>query len=157
MKQKELNNILEAHKKWLNGESGGHRANLRGADLSGADLIGANLRGANLIGADLSGANLHHADLHHADLIGADLCGANIDYSCFPLWCRGLNVNIDDKQAIQLLYHTVKNVLYSKNTSDELKTFFSNEDIINMANRFHRAGECGLINRSNYEKSNKDN
>jgi len=36
--QNELNEILAKHKKWLNGEEGGERANLRSADLSSADL-----------------------------------------------------------------------------------------------------------------------
>lgn len=55
MRKKELTEILEQHKLWLNNESG-ERADLRGANLIDADLRGANLRGANLIGADLSGA-----------------------------------------------------------------------------------------------------
>ena len=44
--QEELNKILDLHKKWLNNEAGGQRANLAGADLSGADLTGADLSGA---------------------------------------------------------------------------------------------------------------
>ena len=40
--------ILQRHAKWLQGEDGGERANLRGANLSCADLRGANLEGANL-------------------------------------------------------------------------------------------------------------
>lgn len=40
-----------------------------------------------------------------ADLSCADLSYANLDYSAFPLWCGGLDVNIDDRQATQLLYH----------------------------------------------------
>lgn len=116
MNQSELNKILEEHKKWLMTDGEkGKRADLRFADLSSANLRYANLRSANL------------------------------DYSAFPLWCGSLNVHIDDKQAIQLLYHLVKNVLYSKNTSDELKALMSNEAIINKANEFHRVNECGLI------------
>ena len=38
MKQEELNLILENHKKWLNAEDDGSRADLSGADLSGANL-----------------------------------------------------------------------------------------------------------------------
>ena len=53
-----LKQILELHKKWLNNEGGGKRA-----DLSGADLRSANLRRADLSGADLSGANLSGANL----------------------------------------------------------------------------------------------
>ncbi|WP_218975500.1 pentapeptide repeat-containing protein [Peptoniphilus catoniae] len=45
MKYKELNEILEKHKKWLNGDQNGERANLSNADLRRANLIGANLIG----------------------------------------------------------------------------------------------------------------
>jgi hypothetical protein len=54
------------------------RANLRGADLSDANLSGANLSGADLSGADLSGAVLRSADLSRADLSRADLSGADL-------------------------------------------------------------------------------
>lgn len=83
-----LKKILDVHKKWLNGEEGGERADLSCANLRGADLRGANLRGANLRGADLrdadlscadlSGANLSGANLRGADLSGADLSGADL-------------------------------------------------------------------------------
>ena len=43
MKQEELQKILEAHGKWINGEYGGARANLRGANLSVANLSDAYL------------------------------------------------------------------------------------------------------------------
>ena len=68
-----IKEILEKHKKWLNAEDGGERAN-----LSGADLRDTNLRGANLRGADLSGANLRGADLSCANLSGADLSCADL-------------------------------------------------------------------------------
>ena len=74
----ELKEILDKHLNWIRGESGGNRANLRGADLYGANLRGANLRGANLYGANLRGADLYGADLRGADLYGADLRGANL-------------------------------------------------------------------------------
>lgn len=53
MTQEELNKILDAHKKWLNGEGGGVRANLRWADLQEANLRRANLRNTNLRRAKL--------------------------------------------------------------------------------------------------------
>lgn len=87
----ELKEILEKHKKWLNGEDGGRRANLRGADLRGAYLRDANLRGADL------------------------------DYSCLSLWCGSLHAHFDDRQIIQILYHAVKAGTESPNVSDELK------------------------------------
>ena len=80
---KNLNEILENHRKWLCCDADGKRAdlggaNLRGADLGGADLGGADLGGANLYGADLGGANLYGADLGGANLRGADLGGADL-------------------------------------------------------------------------------
>ena len=115
MTKEELDKVLELHKKWLDGDKAGKRA----------VLFGANLRGANLRGADLR--------------------GANIDYSAFPLWCGGLDVNIDDRIAIQLLYHLVRNVLYSKNTSEELKSLLSQKEIVKVANQFHKIDWCGRI------------
>jgi len=50
---RELEIILENHKKWLTNE-GGKRANLSYAELSYANLSGANLSGANLRGATYS-------------------------------------------------------------------------------------------------------
>ena len=52
----ELQIILNKHGEWLQGISGGVRANLRNADLRNADLCGANLCGAHLHGAHLHGA-----------------------------------------------------------------------------------------------------
>jgi len=46
MNQAELDQVLDSHTKWLNGDGG------KRSDLSGADLSGANLRGANLYGAE---------------------------------------------------------------------------------------------------------
>ena len=68
--------ILEAHKKWLDDEEGGSRADLSGADLSYADLSYADLRDANLRDANLRDANLSDANLRDANLSGANLSGA---------------------------------------------------------------------------------
>lgn len=46
MTQEKLNEILAAHKLWMNNAANGVRANLRYANLRGADLRGANLSGA---------------------------------------------------------------------------------------------------------------
>ena len=67
----ELKEILELHKKWLNGENGGIRADLSSADLSYADLSYADLRYANLRYANLRSANLSSANLRSADLRSA--------------------------------------------------------------------------------------
>ena len=76
MNKFELEEILISHKKWLNNEPNGKKANLRGANLSYA-----NLKGANLEGVDLSGANLSNADLIEVDLRGANLRDANLSKS----------------------------------------------------------------------------
>jgi len=120
-----IQEVLARHKKWLENDEGGQRAdlldadlrsadlrsadlrsaNLRDADLLDADLRSADLRGANLRGANLRGADLRDADLRSADLWGADLRSANLDFSCWPLWCGSKGVIVDLKVAYQLLAH----------------------------------------------------
>ena len=78
MYKEELQEILKKHKKWLAGEDGGVRANLR------------------------------RANLREADLRRADLSGANLDFSCWPLWCGGLAVKVCKRIAVQLAYHFCK-------------------------------------------------
>lgn len=74
----ELNKVLELHRKWLNGEPHGARANLSLKDLRGANLRETNLYGAILCGADLREANLRGSKLRDASLCGADLCGTDL-------------------------------------------------------------------------------
>ena len=141
--QEELEVFLRKHKLWLDSKEGGERANLEWANLERADLRGADLRGANLEWANLRGADLRGADLRGADLEGADLEGADLDFSCLPLWCGSLSANFDDRQLIQIAYHLVKAGLQSKNASRETKAELSK--LIDLANKFHRVGECGMI------------
>ena len=156
MKQEELNKILDKHKKWLRTNSkvgcvaNFHHINLRHVDLSNADLRYADLSYADLRFADLRHANLSHAnlrstDLLYADLRHADLLSADLDYSAFPLWCGGLDVNIDERQATQILYHLIRNVNYSENISESFKKICMTESLINQANKFHKIDECGII------------
>ena len=116
--ESELASILNLHKAWIIGEDYGKRADLSGADLSRADLSRANLSGA---------------DLRRADL----------DYSGLPLWCGSLSAHFDDKQLKQIAYHLVKAGLQSKNASDEAQAEL--RKLIQFANGFHRAKECGFI------------
>ena len=74
----ELKEILDKHKKWLNEEDGGERADLSSADLSSADLSNADLSSADLRYADLRYANLRYANLYNADLRYANLSNANL-------------------------------------------------------------------------------
>ena len=110
MKQEELQKILKLHEKWLNGEDGGVKANLSGADLISADLISADLRDANLCYADLCYANLRGANLISADLISADLRDANLCYAdlCYANLrganLRGANLSGADLRDANLCY-----------------------------------------------------
>ena len=112
-------------------------------DLRGADLRDANLCDADLHHADLRGANLCDADLHHADLRGANLCDADIDYACWPLWCGGLHVKIDKYIACQLAYH------FCNQDCDDSEYIAARNAILNFANQFRRAEECGLLEPRN--------
>ena len=141
MTKEELALILDKHKKWLNDDPDGERADLRGANLCYANLRGANRRGANLRGANLSGA----------DLRGADLSGANIDFSCLPLWCGSLSAHFDDRQIIQIIYHAVKAGLNSPNVSNDVKTELSK--LSDLSNKFHRVDECGMIEPKQEERT----
>ena len=131
MNEQELKTVLELHKKWLDGEEGGQRA----------DLQGANLREADLRGADLQGANLREADLRGADLQGANLREADLDYSVWPLWCGGLHVKTDKRIMAQLAYH------FCAQDCDNPEYIKARNAILWFANQFHRADECGELER----------
>lgn len=130
----ELDKILTAHKKWLNNEDEGRRADFRGADLRHA-----NLRGADLTGADFRGADLRYANLYGANLWNADFRGADIDYSCWPLWCGSLNVKVDRRIFCQLAYHLCR-VIVDDDDCKEAQLMLGR-----LANEFHRAAECGRV------------
>ena len=94
MKTEELNQILEAHAKWLRGDVKGVCANLWSADLRNADLRRANLRSADLSDANLSNADLSNANLRNADLSNANLSNANLrsaDLRSADLWSANLS------------------------------------------------------------------
>ena len=136
MKQEELQKILDAHKKWINGEDGGVRA-----DLSEANLREANLREADLRRADLRRADLRGADLRRADLRRADLRGADLDFSCWPLWCGSLAVKVCKRIAVQLAYH------FCRLDCDDPEYIAARNAILDFANQFHRVGECGKLEK----------
>ncbi len=129
MTPNELDKILKAHKKWLNNEEGGRRANLQGADLRLADLRLDDLRCADLVGANFMGANL----------VGAKFMGANIDYSCWPLWCGSLGVRVDRRIFCQLAYHLCR-VIVDDDSCKEAQLMLGR-----LANEFHRVAERGRV------------
>ena len=75
MDAKKLKEILDRHKKWLNDDASGERA----------DLYGANLRDANLRGADLRDANLCDANLYGAKNVDKVIWNASTEF--YPLQC----------------------------------------------------------------------
>lgn len=83
MEMIELKNILALHKKWLNEEEGGERADLHGADLNGICLDNVDFRNANLKCASFRGAVITNSDFRSADLYGADFRGAFLQGSDF--------------------------------------------------------------------------
>ena len=92
-----LKEVLESHKKWLNGEKEGIRANLSNADLrevnlSNADLNYSDLSNANLNYANLSGVNLSNTDLNYANLRDANLNYANLSGIKYNYLSMGLNL-----------------------------------------------------------------
>ena len=93
------------------------------------DLRGADLREADLRGADLSEANLREANLR----------GANLDFSCFPLWCGGLHIKTDVRLAAQVAYHLCTM------QCDDAEYIAMRNSILEFANKFHRATECGIL------------
>ena len=150
MNQKELDEILRRHKAWLNGEEGGERADLQGADLYGAgiqrtDLQHAILRDVDFRHAILQRTRLQRTELRGADLRRADMRGTDIDYASWPMWCGSLEAYVDDRIAIQLLYHTLSVVQHSPYVSEDVKKALLSAENVRIANRFHRVGECGKI------------
>lgn len=129
MTQEELNVILAKHKKWLNSEDGGERADLCWASLCGADLRGADLRWIDFSMVDLRYVNFHYANLRWASL----------DYSCWPLWCGSFDVKVDARIARQLAYH------FCRLDCDDPEYLEARKAIAEFANKFHRVEECGRI------------
>lgn len=136
-----IQEVLARHKKWLENDEGGQRANLQGANLwnaslQGADLRDADLQGANLWGADLWGANLHDADLRRAD----------IDFSCWPLWCGSKGIKVDLCIVYQLLAHV------ACLACDEPEFNEIQKAIMPYAVKSHRARDLGLADADTEEE-----
>lgn len=74
-----------------------------------------------------------------ANLRGVDLLGASLDYSCWPLWCGSLDVKVDRRIAAQLAYH------FCRLDCDDPDYIEARNAIVNFANEFHRAEECGWL------------
>lgn len=56
-------------------------------------------------------------------------------------------MHVDDRIGIQMLYHAVANILFSKNTSVWLKKAVSLKTILRVVNKFHRVDERGEVEK----------
>ena len=145
---RDLNKKLELHKKWLNYEPDGEKADLSGADLRYADLSGANLSGANLSDADLSGADLSDADLRYANLSDANLRYANLS---------GANGILSSVEYLEEHFEkTTEGYIAYKTFNSEYtppeKWVLQPDSIITENVNFDRCRECGCgINVAPYE------
>ena len=103
-----LEEVLELHKKWLKREEGGIKADLSDEDLSNVDLIDVNLRyadlsGSILMGAYLSNANLSDSDLSYVYLSNANLSDSDLRYSDFSnADLRGVDFSGSDLTGVDL-------------------------------------------------------
>ena len=106
MTQKELENALEEHKKWLHNEEDGIKLNLSGKKLKYANLSGMNLSRANLSDTDFSGANFSLSNLSGANLSCTDLSDANFKGANFSdtdlRWANTINTVGLDAICVQL-------------------------------------------------------
>jgi hypothetical protein len=123
MDRAELNRIIEMHKAWLDGDDGGERAVLSGADLRWTHLSRAVLSGANLSRAVLSGAAL--------------------DFSCWPLWCGSIGTTVDARIFRQLLGHLLV-VNVEGDGAAECQRVQQIATLRECAAKGHRAKELGI-------------
>lgn len=84
----ELTAILAKHRRWLDEEEGGERADLRDTDLRFQDLRGERLLSALLTGSDFTCSDLAGAGHRNAGMFGTDL--TDVDASLADM--RGTNL-----------------------------------------------------------------
>ena len=131
-----LKEVLELHKKWLEDEKDGRRADLSCENLSYADLSYVNLEGAilsyanlnsskliiaNLRGTDLKYANLSYADLRVANLRGADLRDANL----IGADLKGINLTEVDLRGVSLTRAKLTDADLTDTKYDHTTSFFA--------------------------------
>ena len=79
--QSELDLLVDAHERLLNGRPAGRRLSLKFADLSGLNLVGRNLSDADLSGSTFDGCSMAHVRFERANLFGCDLRKADLRYA----------------------------------------------------------------------------
>lgn len=81
MDQKELDEILEKHRKWLASEPDGERAVVNDCDMHGLDLSDRHLRGCDLSFCDMSHCDISGSDLSECEMTQCILNYSNLSYS----------------------------------------------------------------------------
>src|SRR5690242_21965047 len=77
-RNRSLEQILEQHRAWVEGEPGGVQATFHSSRLDYADLREANLRGALFQSTTILNAQLQRADLSGAVFIECDCRGSDL-------------------------------------------------------------------------------
>ena len=102
---------------------------------------------ANLRCANLSYANLSSADLSSANLSYADLSSANLDFSSgISFRCGSFDFRADMRLAAQLAYHFCR-----IDFGDCKEALEAQGALIELANKFHRVDECGVLRKERYK------
>jgi uncharacterized protein YjbI with pentapeptide repeats len=99
----EFVSIIRRHERFVKGQSGGQRANLKDVDLSGPRLPDINLQSALLAGLNLKKTIVTRGDFHFADLFCAnleDLEGKETDF--FRADMRGVQLHGADLRGANL-------------------------------------------------------
>lgn len=145
-----------------------NRLDLYDTDFSFANLIGASFKEANLesVGfdsADLRGASFRYANLKFVDFSSAKLQGANFCFvssgnTCFKnadvkyaqiptleLGYNAMEMNIDERQAQEMMYYLLKLIEHSKNISKETKNICEIKKIVDFANKYNYAKDYGEV------------
>ena len=73
LSQGELDLIVSAHERFIEGRPGGKRASLRFVDLTGLNLTDRNLSDADLSGSVFDNCKMARAKLERANLFGCDM------------------------------------------------------------------------------------
>ena len=163
MNKEKIQNILEEHKKFLEGK-GGKKADFSGVDLKNTDLMfvrlenanleNANLRNvklynANLENANLRGAKFYGSNLNNANLSGANLSGANLENTTLmnTNFTNANLKNVDFKGSV-LENANLENA--NLENADLRKTYLENANLENANLRGVKLGEIDLDSSKNH-------
>lgn len=115
------------------------RASIIGCDFTHAYLNESRFTSATLTRTNFTNAELENVSFHSADLTNTIFIDTNIDYSSFQLSCNTLRMITDARIARQFAYH------FCSLKCDDPAFIAARNSILEFANQFHRAIECGIL------------